>query len=149
MRKRWRIVAGVNLKHTMTNTTEMTFNSSRFSCAQGYLWYHPFYGDRVFVARFKYGTTRDAAGFQKFLCENFTVEEYFGRYNAGEAPARILESKGYLSTTIRRALRKYGYPETIEGKKAYINAVVTNTLPMPCVKQDLPPGVFLLRDPAV
>ncbi len=131
MRKRWRIVAGVNLKHTMTTTTRTPFNANRFICKQGYLSYLPEgpQGGLLFVARFKYGAARDVAGFKKFLCANFTVEEYFSRNNAGEAPAEILKSKGYVSTTVRRVLRKYGYPETLEGKQAYINAVIERSLP--------------------
>ena len=65
-----------------------------------------------FVARFKY--QRGAAGtFQTFLIKNFTVEEYFDRLTAGEAPLTILESKGYILPPIKRR----GYPVTPEGRR--------------------------------
>jgi hypothetical protein len=72
-----------------------------------------------FVARFKY--QKSAMGsFIKFLRENFTVEEYFGRMEAGEPPLKIVQSKGYLLPHVRRILRQHGYPETVEGFNGYI-----------------------------
>jgi len=72
-----------------------------------------------FVARFKHQP--DAAGtFQTFLIKNFTVEEYFGRLNAGEGPLTILESKGYILPHIKKWLKEGGYPVTQEGYKQYL-----------------------------
>ncbi len=81
------------------------------------------WGDYTFVARFKY-TKRDIGRFVTFLIKNFTVEEYFEALENGDAPATILKAKGYLSTTVRRSLKECGYPQTIEGYDAYINAQV-------------------------
>ena len=79
--------------------------------------------DRRFVARFKY-STRDLAGFRAFLIKNFTVEEYMHRLDAREAPSTILESKGYVSLTVRRTLERCGYEPTPAGREAYIKAQV-------------------------
>ena len=75
--------------------------------------------DRKFVARFKYA--KDGKGsFVTFLIKNFTVEEYFDRHAAGEAPLSILESKGYVSPHIKKILKAQGYEPTIAGKDRYI-----------------------------
>jgi len=67
-----------------------------------------------FVARFKH--QRSALGsFQTFLIKNFTVEEYFGRITAGEAPLTILQSKGYILPHIKKWLKEGGYPVTQAG----------------------------------
>ena len=67
-----------------------------------------------FVARFKY--KKSAMGsFIAFIRKNFTVEEYFGRMDAGEGPLTIAESKGYILPHIRKWLRDRGYPVTQEG----------------------------------
>jgi hypothetical protein len=55
---------------------------------------------REFVARFKH--VKYGRAFAAFLRKNFTVEEYFNRLNAGEAPLTILESKGFVPPHIRR-----------------------------------------------
>jgi len=71
-----------------------------------------------FVARFKY--QRGAAGtFQTFLIKNFTVEEYFSRLAAHEAPLAILQSKGYILPHIKKWLKEGGYPVTPEGYKQF------------------------------
>ncbi len=80
------------------------------------------WGDYTFVARFKY-TKRDIARFVTFLINNFTVEEYFEAME-NNTPVGIMKTKGYLSTTVRRSLKECGYPQTIEGYDAYINAQV-------------------------
>ena len=73
-------------------------------------------GKSKFVARFKY--KRGSKGsFITFLIKNFTVEEYFGRLDAGEAPLTILQSKGYLQPHIKKWLKEGGYPVTQEGFK--------------------------------
>jgi hypothetical protein len=72
---------------------------------------------RTFVARFK----RGASGtFVTFLKKNFTVEEYFARREAGEAPLEIAESKGYLLPHIKKWLKAGGYPVTVEGFKMMV-----------------------------
>jgi|SanBayMetagenome_1026888.scaffolds.fasta_scaffold179805_1 hypothetical protein len=57
------------------------------------------YGGR-FVARFKRGGRGE---FLTFLCKNFTVEEYFSRLNAGQAPLAILMDKGFQPSRLRLA----------------------------------------------
>lgn len=74
------------------------------------------YGGR-FVARFKRG---GRASFLSFLCKNFTVEEYFSRLDAGEAPLTILESRGYLLPHVVRMLKEAGYEPTVAGKEKMI-----------------------------
>lgn len=76
--------------------------------------------DRKFMARFKY-TLRDRAGFVAFLVKHMTVEEYFAARNAGQSPLDILEARGYISATVRKILQRMGYPETQEGRKAYLD----------------------------
>lgn len=76
--------------------------------------------DRKFVARFKYA--KDGKGsFVTFLIKNFTVEEYFAQRDANQAPLTILESKGYMSPNVKRALKLAGYAPTPEGKRAYLD----------------------------
>jgi hypothetical protein len=71
-----------------------------------------------FVARFK--VKRDRAHFINFLCSNFTTEEYFGMLDQGYTPVGALETKGYVSTTVKRILRDHGYPETLAGRDQYL-----------------------------
>jgi hypothetical protein len=94
------------------------FNKAQFNFHGGYLAYG---NDRKFVARFKY-SSRDRAGFQSFLIKHFSVEEYFAALDAGVAPVRILETKGYVSATVGRILKDAGYPVTQDGFSAYIAA---------------------------
>ena len=80
-----------------------------------YLFYQPAggtYKDRKFVARFR---TAGVGSFATCLRKNFTVEEYFGRLDAGECPLPIAESKGYLLPHIKRWLKKDGYPVNTAG----------------------------------
>lgn len=56
------------------------------------------YGGR-FVARFKRGGRGE---FLAFLCKNFTVEEYFSRLDAGQAPLTILMDKGFQPSRLRQ-----------------------------------------------
>jgi hypothetical protein len=79
------------------------------------------YGGK-FVARFKRG---GKATFMTFLVKNFTVEEYFGRLEAGEAPLKILESKGYLLPNIKKLLKEVGYQVSVDGFKQYIEDQVS------------------------
>lgn len=81
--------------------------------------------DRKFVARFKRG---GMAHFRSFLIKNFTVEEYFARREANDAPLTIVESKGYVSPIVGKILKSMGYPVTQEGKQAYLNSLVKGTV---------------------
>jgi len=74
------------------------------------------YGGK-FVARFKRG---GKSSFLTFLVKNFSVEEYFGRLDAGESPLKILEAKGYLLPHIKKLLKGTGYEVSVAGFKQYI-----------------------------
>lgn len=93
------------------------FEKAKFSAGE-YLMYGGAAGK--FVARFKY-SRRDRAGFIKFLVENFGVEEYFQMLDGGMPPTKILETKGYISKTVKEVLAKANYPQTKAGFDAYIN----------------------------
>ena len=82
-------------------------------------------GDIKFVARFKYASSGKRS-FITFLTKNFTVEEYFGRLAAGEAPLTILQSKGYLQPHIKKYLKQLGYPVTKAGYERYIQDNILN-----------------------
>ena len=99
------------------------FNKELFNYSGGYLTYGQYPDRPKFVARFKY-KGGDKAGFQSFLLKHFTVEEYFGRLAAGEAPLTILESKGYVSANLKKALKAAGFAPTQEGKSMYITQQV-------------------------
>lgn len=98
------------------------FDKTQFSYNGGYLMYGQYPERPKFIARFKY-SSRDKAGFMSFLIKNFTVEEYLGRLEAGETPVGILESKGYVSTTIKKILKEAGFEPTIVGKKLYLGQI--------------------------
>ena len=75
--------------------------------------------DRKFVARFKYA--RGGAGsFITFLIKNFTVEEYFAQLDAGVAPLKIVEEKGYLLPHIKTWLKRDGYEVSKAGYEQFI-----------------------------
>tara|TARA_R110002073_G_scaffold91121_1_gene214654 strand:- start:236 stop:577 length:342 start_codon:yes stop_codon:yes gene_type:complete len=69
----------------------------------------------AFIARFKYSTGGMSA-FKKFLCDNFTIEEYLDLLDSGLAPITALETKGYMSPAIKKMLKEQGYPQTQEGQ---------------------------------
>ena len=73
--------------------------------------------DNKFIARFK--RVAGAGSFMTCLRKNFTVEEYFGRLDAGESPLPIAESKGYILPHIKKWIKKAGYPVTPAGKAAW------------------------------
>lgn len=99
----------------MTNFTKDQFNND-----SGYVTYELSETERrKFVARFKYARG-GAAGFISFLIKHFTVEEYFGRLDAGEAPLKILESKGFLLPHIKTLLKRHGYEVSAAGFDKYI-----------------------------
>lgn len=77
--------------------------------------------NRKFVARFKRAS--DKAGFVSFLVKRFEVQEYFKALETS-APLTVLESKGYVSATVKKLLKRHGYAPTAEGKAEYLNAQV-------------------------
>jgi hypothetical protein len=93
-------------------------NKDLIHICSGWISYGP---SNKFIARFKYGKG-GIKSFIKFLVENFTEEEYFGRLDAGESPLKVLESKGYLLPHIKTMLRKEGYPVTVAGWEMYIKS---------------------------
>ena len=97
------------------------FNRKDFFIGKGYKAYTTYWmnGEHKFVARFR---TAGAGSFVTFLIKNFTVEEYFSRLDAGEAPLTIAKSKGYLLPHIKRWLKDAGYPLTQDGYKAWSKA---------------------------
>lgn len=92
------------------------FDSTKFNFDGMYL----SYGEaRRFVARFKY--TKDSAAFKSFLVKNFEVDEYFGLLeNCRIPPLKALESKGYVSPTVKRVLKSLGYSQDAAGKAKYL-----------------------------
>ena len=79
----------------------------------------------LFVARFKY-SGNDKGRFLTFLINNFTPEEFFTAVNSPNpnnpwsnpfSPAPVLAAKGYISSTIRKGMKKAGY--TIFNKASY------------------------------
>jgi hypothetical protein len=71
------------------------------------------------VARFKYARGSRTT-FVNFLIKNFTVEEYFARMNAGEAPLTIAESKGFMLSHVKKLLKEMGYEVSLAGRAKYI-----------------------------
>jgi hypothetical protein len=80
-------------------------------------------GKSKFVASFKY-QPRTKNTFITFLVKNFTVEEYFTRMDAGEAPLTIVMSKGYLPPQIKKLMKALGYPLTLAGYEQLITTQV-------------------------
>jgi hypothetical protein len=70
------------------------------------------------VARFKYN--RDCTSFRTFLTKNFTPDEYFGLTANRVTPLGALETKGYVSSNVKKILKEAGYPQTQDGKKQYL-----------------------------
>ena len=114
------------------------FNKAQFNKGGEYVEYClipmpcPF-EQRKFVARFKYNRGGKAS-FISFLCKHFTVEEYFARREAGEAPLKILESKGYLLPHVKKELIKHGLPLTIEGRDTYMRTIYGPALDRMCAR---------------
>lgn len=125
----------VRLKQDIGRNNMTTFNKENFEYHGGYLTYtgdqgefnqyfeQPCHPTRegmrkdAFIARFKY--VKHQGTFKTFLIKHFTVEEYFGRIAADEAPLTILESKGYVMPHIKKWLKADGYPQTQAGYKAW------------------------------
>lgn len=79
------------------------FNKALFTKSGDYTMY-----EGKFVARFKH-VKGNRAGFLKFLCKHFTVEEYFAAREANEiasAPVCVLEAKGYVPSHILKWLKE-------------------------------------------
>ena len=84
----------------MSNTR---FDRKEFHYHGGYLTYGtPWTNESKFIARFKYGATRNKPSFLSFLIKHFSQEEYFARHEAGESPLEILKSKGYVSPNLKK-----------------------------------------------
>jgi hypothetical protein len=98
-------------KKEMTKFAKTDFNNNG-----GYVTYGT---DRKFVARFKYAKA-GAGSFIAFLIKNFTVEEYFAQLEAGIAPLKIVEEKGYLLPHIKTWLKRDGYEVSKAGYEQYI-----------------------------
>lgn len=121
------------------------FNKDDFSYSGGYLMFHgdagtenQYYGHEenihptrrgtrkeLFVARFKYSSA-DKGRFLTFLIKNFTPEQFFKAVNTPNpsnpwgnpfSPAPVLEAKGYISSTIRKSMKRAGY--TVFNKETY------------------------------
>lgn len=80
-------------------------------------------GKSKFVARFKH-QPRSKHTFITFLVKNFTVEEYFTRMDAGEAPLTIAMSKGYLPPHFKKLMKTLGYPLTLAGYEQLITTQI-------------------------
>jgi len=93
------------------------FVASAFDKSSEYVFY-TVEGERKFVARFKRGGKAD---FLKFLVKNFSVEEYFSLLDSGMAPVTALKTKGYVSAAEKKALKRAGYPATLEGLNLYLD----------------------------
>lgn len=119
------------LKDGKVTNVGTRFDSTCFFNDGDYLMYNATGGrspmTSKFIARFKY-CRGNRAGFKAFLVKNFTVEEYFSAREADVAPATILETKGYVSKSVKAILAQRGYPETQEGFRAYIDAQVAKTV---------------------
>lgn len=98
----------------------MNFDKTQFNWDGLYLMYRgQESGELHFVARFK--RKGDRTGFVEFLRKNFTVEEYFKALVVDRmAPVEILESKGYVSATVKKILKDAGYTPDSEGKTKYL-----------------------------
>lgn len=93
----------------------MKFEKANFDSHGAYVLYQD-----KFVARFKRGGKSD---FVSFLIKNFSVEEYFAALDAGNAPLEVLESKGYVSAAVKKALVSRGFSPSLAGKHQYLSSV--------------------------
>lgn len=98
------------------------FAPDQFSFDGSYLRYTGDDGVQRTITSFKF-TSRDVVSFKEFLIGNFTVEEFFSEIDAGVPARKVLEKKGYLSPTILATLEHEGYPQTIEGRDAFVASV--------------------------
>jgi len=101
----------------------MLFNKDNLIYSGGYLHYVDPEGKQKFVARFKHMPSSKGT-FITFLIKNFTVEEFFDRSDAEEAPLEILQSKGYLLPHIKKVLKSVGYPVSPDGYEQYLKNIV-------------------------
>lgn len=102
------------------------FKKENFNYDGMYLMYNlkpgQHYGNNEFVARFKY--QKYAGAFKNFLIKNFTTDEYFSRYNAGESPLDILESKGFITPQAKKLCKKHNMVPSKENYMAIIRKYV-------------------------
>jgi hypothetical protein len=105
------------------------FNKDQFIIETGYKGYTTYcmvpmpcpWDQRKFVARHRVG---GAKGFANFIAKNFTVEEYFGRLEAGESPLAIVGSKGYIQPHVKKWMKAAGYTKfTAETKEHWFQNV--------------------------
>tara|TARA_B100001248_G_scaffold262726_1_gene261689 strand:- start:16275 stop:16598 length:324 start_codon:yes stop_codon:yes gene_type:complete len=97
------------------------FKKENFNYDGMYLTYNlpgQHYGNNEFVARFKY--VKFAGAFKNFLIKNFTTDEYFGRYKAGESPLDILESKGFVTPQAKKLCKKHNM---VPSKENYMKCI--------------------------
>lgn len=71
------------------------FEKANFEYHGGYLHYNT-NGERKFVARFKHRGPVTKAKFLKTLIKNYTIEDYFAKYDGGRAPLQIFQDDGLL-----------------------------------------------------
>ena len=95
-----------------------TFNKDLFKWDGLFLLYGTVGNTRV-VARFKRQKS-EQTNFRKFLTDNFTVSEYFSKLDAGMAPSKILEEKGYIANYLKKALKEMGFSADLAGRKQYL-----------------------------
>ena len=104
------------------------FKKENFNYDGMYLTYnlHPgqHYGNNEFVARFKY--VKFAGAFKSFLIKNFTTDEYFSRYKAGESPLDILESKGFVTPQAKKLCKKHNMAPSKENFMKCIKIEMAN-----------------------
>lgn len=62
---------------------------------------------------------RNRGPFITFLVKHFEVEEYFEKAK-DLAPAKVLETKGYVSSVVKKILKDAGYPQNQFGFKLYV-----------------------------
>jgi hypothetical protein len=97
------------------------FKKENFNYDGMYLTYNlpgQHYGNNEFVARFKY--VKFAGAFKNFLIKNFTTDEYFSRYKAGESPLDILESKGFVTPQAKKLCKKHNM---VPSKENYMKCI--------------------------
>ena len=95
-----------------------TFNKDLFKWDGLFLLYCNVGNTRV-VARFKRQKS-EQTNFRKFLTDNFTVDEYFSKLDAGMSPSKILEEKGYIANYLKKMLKEMGFSADLAGRKQYI-----------------------------
>ena len=70
------------------------------------------------IARFKYGRG-GMASFMAHLRKNWTVEDYLAKEKEGLAPLQIVNLTGYISSNVKKMLKRGGYPVTAQGRDQF------------------------------